>query len=406
MSFSIATSGLNAISQQLGAISNNIANTGTVGYKSGRAEFAALYAQSQPLGVGVTGVTQSITRGGNIISSSNSLDLAISGNGFFVVRDTTGTTSYTRAGYFGTDKDGNLVNNLGMNMQGYPVDANGNLQVGTVSNLSIMSGSIPAKATQKINFTANFDANAKAIPKTDSQGNAIDFNERDETTYNNTYTTQVFDSLGREHTLTQYFVKDSDNKWTAHLRLDGQKLTAPADSKIAVEFSDSGILATPVGMTDLEMAIPGANSLTIEMSYAGTTQYGSDFSVSRNQGDGYASGERTGQQVDEKGNVYATFSNGERMLQGQLIIANFANPNGLQSQDGTTWAQTGSSGSPLIGAPGSGLLGYIKSNALEESNVDLTSELVGLMSAQRNYQANTKVISTNDNMMNALMQAV
>jgi flagellar hook-basal body protein len=129
MSFSIATSGLNAISQQLGAISNNIANTGTVGYKSGRAEFAALYAQSQPLGVGVTGVTQSITRGGNIISSSNSLDLAISGNGFFVVRDSTGTTSYTRAGYFGTDKDGNLVNNLGMNMQGYPVDANGNLQV-------------------------------------------------------------------------------------------------------------------------------------------------------------------------------------------------------------------------------------------------------------------------------------
>ena len=398
MSFSIATSGLNAISQQLGAISNNIANTGTVGYKSGRAEFAALYAQSQPLGVGVTGVTQSITRGGNIISSSNSLDLAISGNGFFVVRDSTGTTSFTRAGYFGTDKDGNLVNNLGMNMQGYPVDANGNLQVGTVSNLSIMSGSIPAKATQKINFTANFDANAKAPTSP--------FSPTDDTSYNNTYTTEIFDSLGREHTLTQYFVKDSDNKWTAHLRLDGQELTVPAGSKMAVEFSNSGVLAKPVGMTNLEIAIAGADPLAIEMSYAGTTQYGSDFSVSRNQGDGYASGERTGQQVDEKGNVYATFSNGERMLQGQLIIANFANPNGLQSQDGTTWAQTGSSGSPLIGAPGSGLLGYIKSNALEESNVDLTSELVGLMSAQRNYQANTKVISTNDNMMNALMQAV
>lgn len=397
MSFSIATSGLNAISQQLGAISNNIANTGTVGYKSGRAEFSALYAQSQPLGVGVTGVTQSITRGGNIVSGNSALDLAISGNGFFVVRDSTGTTSYTRAGYFGTDKDGNLVNNLGMNMQGYPVDADGKLQVGTVSNLSIMSGSIPAKATSNVAFTANFDANAKAPGKT--------FSVSDETSYNNTYTTQVFDSLGREHTLTQYFVKDTvDNQWQVHYYMDGSAI-----GQQQINFGTNGSM-TNFGNSstavDLNFAPAGAAAINIKMNYAGTTQYGSDFSVSRNQGDGYASGERTGQQVDEKGNVYATFSNGERMLQGQLILANFANPNGLQSQDGTTWAQTGSSGAPLIGAPGSGLLGFIKSNALEESNVDLTSELVGLMSAQRNYQANTKVISTNDNMMNALMQAV
>lgn len=401
MSFSIATSGLNAISQQLGAISNNIANTGTVGYKSGRAEFAALYAQSQPLGVGVSGVTQSITRGGNIVSSGNALDLAISGNGFFVVRDSSGTTSYTRAGYFGTDKDGNLVNNLGMNMQGYPVDAKGNLQVGTVSNLSIKSGSIPAKATEQIGFVANFDANAKVC--VDGNGSQLPFNEKNDATYNNTYTTQVFDSLGREHTLTQYFVKNGDNDWSIHLHLDGQPMTP---STIAVKFSNSGILTQPTGATKLNINVAGAAPLAMEINYNGATQYGSGFSVSRNQGDGYASGERTGQQVDEKGNVYATFSNGERMLQGQLILANFANPNGLQAQDGTTWAQTGSSGAPLIGAPGSGLLGFIKSSALEESNVDLTSELVGLMSAQRNYQANTKVISTNDNMMNALMQAV
>lgn len=398
MSFSIATSGLNAISQQLGAISNNIANSGTVGYKSGRAEFSALYAQSQPLGVGVTGVTQSITRGGNIISSSSALDLAISGNGFFVVRDSTGTTSYTRAGYFGTDKDGNLVNNLGMKMQGYPVDAQGNLQVGTVDNLSIMSGSIPARATSNAAFTANFDANAKAPGKA--------FSTMDESSYNNTYTTQVFDSLGREHTLTQYFVKSdtADNQWQVHYYMDGSSI-----GQNDINFSNSGNMvnfANGSTAADLAFAPAGAAQINIKLNYAGTTQYGSDFSVSRNQGDGYASGERTGQQVDEKGNIYATFSNGERMLQGQLILANFANPNGLQSQDGTTWAQTGSSGTPLIGAPGSGLLGSIKSNALEESNVDLTSELVGLMSAQRNYQANTKVISTNDSMMNALMQAV
>lgn len=396
MSFNIATSGLNAITQQLGAISNNIANSGTVGFKSGRAEFAALYAQSQPLGVGVTGVTQSITRGGNIVASSSSLDLAISGNGFFVVRDSAGTTSYTRAGYFGTDKDGNLVNNLGMQMQGYPVDDKGNLKIGTIADLNIKSGSIPAKATSGVGFVANFDANAKKITTA--------FDPADDTTYSNTYTTQTFDSLGREHTLTQYFVKTDDNKWTVHYRMDGQDIVVPNSKDI--EFDINGTLKTAPGTADISIAMTDAANIDIKMNYAGSTQYGSDFSVSRNQRDGYASGERTGQQVDEKGNVYATFSNGERMLQGQLVLANFANPNGLQSQDGTTWAQTGASGTPLIGAPGSGLLGFIKSSALEESNVDLTSELVGLMTAQRNYQANTKVISTNDQMMNALMQAV
>lgn len=397
MSFSIATTGLNAITQQLSAISNNIANSGTVGFKSGRAEFSALYAQSQPLGVGVSGVTQSITRGGNITASASALDLAISGNGFFVVRDSAGTEAYTRAGYFGTDSNGNLINNLGMNLQGYPVDANGVLQVGNVGNLSISSGAIPAKATGSLDFTANLDANAE-VPKTTT------FDPKDSTSYNNTYTTQVYDSLGREHTLSQYFVKTGDNTWTSYYYMDDVAMTSPASQEIT--FNEQGVLSKPNGSIDLNLDIPGAQPLKIEMSYAGTSQYGSDFSVTKNQGDGYASGEKTGQQIDEEGFVYATFSNGERMLQGQLVLANFANPNGLASQDGTTWAQTSASGTPLTGAPGSGLLGSIKSGALEESNVDLTSELVGLMTAQRNYQANTKVISTNDSMMSALFQAV
>lgn len=160
MSFNIATSGLNAITEQLNAISNNIANSGTVGFKSGRAEFSSLYAESQPLGVGVSGVTQSITRGGNISTTGNALDLAISDSGFFMVRDSTGTTAYTRAGYFGTDSSGNLINNLGMYLQGYPVNANGEIEVGTIGNLTISSGSIPAKATDSLDFTANLDARA------------------------------------------------------------------------------------------------------------------------------------------------------------------------------------------------------------------------------------------------------
>ena len=177
MSFSIATSGLNAVTEQLNAISNNIANSGTVGFKSGRAEFSALYAESQPLGVGVTGITQSITKGGSIASTGTALDLAINGNGFFMVRDSAGTTAYTRAGYFGTDSNGNLINNQGMYMQGYPVDANGTLQVGSIGNLTISSGSIPAKATESIDFTANMDARAE-VPATSP------FAPKDNTTYN------------------------------------------------------------------------------------------------------------------------------------------------------------------------------------------------------------------------------
>lgn len=397
MSFNIATTGLNAITEQLNSISNNIANSGTVGFKSGRAEFSALYAEGQPLGVGVTGVTQSITKGGNLTATGNGLDLAIAGNGFFVVRDSAGTTAYTRAGYFGTDSSGNLINNQGMNLQGYPVDANGVLQVGTVGNLAISSGSIPAKATDSLDFTANLDANAEK-PAT-----AV-FDPKDNTSYNNTYATTVYDSLGREHTINQYFVKTDENTWEVHYYMDDQALTSPATQTI--EFTDQGVLQTPNGTVPLSIDVPGAQELNIDLSYTGTSQYGSDFSVSKNKGSGYASGEKTGQQIDSDGSVYATFSNGERMLQGQLILANFANPNGLASQDGTTWAQTANSGAPLTGAPGTGLLGSVKAGALESSNVDLTSELVGLMTAQRNYQANTKVISTNDSMMNALFQAV
>ncbi|WP_368543889.1 flagellar hook protein FlgE [Enterobacter soli] len=395
MSFDIAISGLNAINQQLGAISNNIANSGTVGFKSGRAEFASMYAEGQPLGVGVTGVAQSISKSGSIFSSANSLDLAINGDGFFVMRDSAGATAYTRAGYMRTDSLGNLINNQGMYLQGYPVGANGAIQTGTVGNLTISSGSIPAKATSTLDFAANLNANEE-LPKTTT------FDPADESSYNHTDATQVYDSLGREHTLKQYFVKTGDNAWEVHYYMDDQKL----DTTQTLTFTEQGVLQSPNGAINISADVTGANTIDIALNYNGTTQFGSDFAVSKKNGNGYASGERTGQTIDKDGSVYATFSNGERLLQGQVVLATFANPNGLSSENGTTWTQTASSGAPLTGTPGTGLLGALSSNTLEGSNVDLTAELVGLMTAQRNYQANTKVISTNDSMMTALFQAV
>lgn len=397
MSFTIATSGLNAVTEQLNSVSNNIANSGTVGYKSSRAEFSSLYAQSQPLGTNVSSMSHSISRGGAITSTGNALDLAISGSGFFMVKDSAGAVAYTRAGYFGTDSNGMMVNNQGMTLQGYPVDENGNLKVGTISDLQIKNGAIPAKASDELKFGANLDTRAEVPAVTP-------FDKDDTGSFNNSYTTKVFDSQGREHTITQYFVKTETNEWTVHYVMDGDIEMDPASQDL--KFDTNGKLVSPVGNTTVGSPIEGAEALSLAISYDSMTQFGSEFSVSTNKASGYASGEKTGQQIDDDGRVYAVFSNGERLLQGQVVLANFVNPDGLSPQDGTTWAQTSSSGAALIGAPGSGLMGTVKAGALEGSNVDLTAELVNLMTAQRNYQANTKVISTNDNMLSALFQAV
>lgn len=395
MSFSIATSGLNAVTKQLGAISNNIANGGTVGYKSMRAEFSSLYAGGQPLGVGVNNISQSISQSGNLAGSSRGLDLAISGNGFFTSVDSSGKTTYSRAGYMNLDTNGFLVNNLGNRLQGYPVDAAGNLQTGVVGDLQIKSGGIPAKATDNLDFTANLDANAKAP--------TLPFDRDEKESYNNLYSSKVYDSLGREHNVEQYFVKTADGKWDVHAFVDGKPAT-PATSQL--EFDVNGVLTAPLTPAAISADAPGAAPLNITINYSGTSQYGAEFNVSKNNANGYTAGEKNGEQIDDDGRIYATYSNGERLLQGQLVLATFPNMNGLTSEDGTAWSASTLSGQALLGAPQSGMNGSVKAYALEESNVDMTGELVGLMNAQRNYQANTKVISTNDAMMNSLFQAL
>ncbi|MFS2221038.1 flagellar hook protein FlgE [Pantoea sp. B65] len=396
MSFNIATSGLNAATKQLGAISNNIANGGTVGYKAMRAEFASLYASGQPLGVGVTSISQSIAQNGNVTSSARGLDLAISGNGFFVTKDSSGKTSYTRAGYMGTDINGYLINNLGNKIQGYTVGANGQLQTGVISDLQLKTGGIPAKATDSLEFTANLNANA-SIPT------VTPFDKANSESYNNTYSSKVYDSLGREHNIEQYFVKTADGEWKAYYFVDG---AAATPASVDLSFNTNGVLIMPAAPVNIQAPAAGAQPLNIALNYTGSSQYGTDFNVSKNNANGYAAGERNGEQIDEDGKIYATYSNGERMLQGQLVLATFANIDGLASENGTAWSMTNQSGQALLGAPKTGLNGAIKAFALEDSNVDMTAELVGLMSAQRNYQANTKVISTNEKMTMALFQAI
>ena len=395
MSFNIALTGLSAVNEQLNTIGNNIANAGTVGFKSSRANFGSLYAESQAMGVEVTGTSQSISQGGALTTTNRSLDLAISGGGFFVTRASNGDISYTRAGVFGTDKDSYLTNSLGQRLQGYPADATGNLQTGTVSDLQLKSGGLPAKATDALSFVANLDAN-QDVP-------AVAFDPLVADSYNSTYTTKLYDSQGKEHTLTQYFAKTADNSWNAHYYVDGTALAGPQ----ALTFDTSGALATPIGTVGLTAPLGGGVApLNIALDYTGTSQYGSEFNVTSNRATGYAAGEQTGMSVEKDGKVYATYSNGERLLQGQVVLASFVNAEGLKNISGTAWTETAASGAAMLGAPGVGQYGTLASGALESSNVDLTQQLVGLMEGQRNYQANTQVISTNKELTQVLFSAL
>lgn len=403
MSFSIANTALNAHTEQLNTISNNIANSATKGFKASRTEFASMYAQSQPLGVAVSGVSQNISKDGQKDKTGMGLDLAISGGGFFVVRENSGDKAYTRAGMFRSDVDGYLVNGQGMKLQGYPADDAGNIQAGIISDLKINNAGVPAKASTNLDFMANLEAGA-TVPSVTT------FNAGDQNSYNFTTTSTVYDSLGREHAVAHYFIKSATttsaapNQWTVRHSIDGTVATAPH----TLQFTNTGALIPSSSALKLTGAFnpAGAAAYDIDIDYTGTTQLNQGFTTTRNKSDGYTSGVKNGERIESDGSVYATFSNGERMLQGKVVLANFASPSGLVTQNGTSWSESNKSGAALLGTPGTGLLGSLESGALENSNVDITAELVGLMTAQRNYQASTKIISTNDSMMNALFQVL
>ncbi|WP_305404598.1 flagellar hook protein FlgE [Photobacterium leiognathi] len=398
MSFDIALSGLDATNVQLNTISNNIANVSTSGFKVSRTEFSAVYNGMQAGGVEVAAISQNFDKTGSITGTGRPLDLAISGSGFFVTKDHTGQTLYTRSGVFGSDKDNNIVSNNGAKLQGYTVDANNNLQAGAVGNLKITTASLPAKATGELAFVANLDARSSVI---DPAINPFDPNSTD--SFNSSYTSKVYDSLGNPHTVTQYFTKTNANEWQVNVVVDGA--ATPSQTQNVV-FNTDGTLQSPTAPFAVNFNPAGADAANINIDIAGTTQFGADFGVSTNAPNGYTSGELAGVRVEDNGMVFATYTNGQSQLQGQVMLADFANPQGLVKTNGTSWIQSFSSGAPVNGAPGTGTLGGLVAGALEGSNVDLTSELVSLMTAQRNYQANAKTISTSDKLTQSLFNAV
>ena len=396
MSFSIGLSGLRAVNQELSVISNNVANASTAGFKSSRAEFAAIYGGGQAGGVEMNNVSQNFDRNGDVMRTGRGLDLAISGSGFFVLKDGSGQTSYTRAGMFQRDPNNYLTTANGNRLQGYTTNDAGELQSGVIGDIQVKAGSLPAKASDKLEFVANLKADASVI---DPALHPFDPAKSDSLSYSQS--SKVYDSLGVEHTVTQYFVKTGANTWQVNYAFNGTTTGAP----VTMEFNSNGTLKAPTTSPVLALAPAGADPISLQVDIARVSQYASDFNATRNQSNGYTAGDLTGVRVDADGGVYATFTNGQSLLQGQVVMANFTNPNGLLQTNNTTWQQSFSSGQPVLGAPGTGTMGKLTAGAYESSNVDLTGELVSLMTSQRNYQANAKTISSADKMTQVLFNS-
>lgn len=393
MSFNIALSGINAITGQLNQISNNIANSGTVGFKSGRANFASSYINAMPQGVAIGSTSQSMDITGGMLSTGRGMDAAIQGRGFFVTRDTDGSMVYSRAGMFTADADGNVIDFLGRRVQGYAAGG----AAGALGDLKVPTGPIPAQASSSLAFAGNMSADW-------DEPTVQPFDKDDPKSYNGMSVATVYDSMGREHSVTQYFVKGPGNQVEVHYAMNGDDVIMPPTR---MRFDDKGQMLAPIGAVTVDLGTPnGAAPLSIALSYDGTTMFGGEQTTVKNRADGYRSGTVTGVQLAEDGSIEVQYSNGQKMSAGTVAIATFQNENGLVPIDGSGWQASNATGEPLFGVPGAGMAGKLAVGAVEQSNVNMTEELVNLMGAQQNYQANSKVLSTENEMMRTLMQAL
>lgn len=406
MSFQQGLSGLNAASKQLEVIGNNISNANTVGFKQSRAEFADVFANSlngggaSQIGIGtkVSSVAQQYTQG-NITATNNSLDIAINGGGFFRMSNN-GAITYSRNGQFQMDKFGYIVDAESKRLTGYSASTTGVLSSGAPTELNIDTGDLQPSATATVVGLVNLDSRNTPLP-------AAGFDPADPTTYHNSTAVTVFDSLGNSHTLQSFFVKTAAGAWDVFTAADGVPTTVLPTPTASLTFTGTGIAptVTPSNAAPVSFAVTtGATSpVPMTLDYSGSTQFGSNFSVNSLSQDGFTSGRLAGFNTGSDGTIVGRYTNGQSRILGQVVLANFVNPNGLQSLGGNAWAESASSGASLVGTPNTGSLGVLQSSAVEDSNVDLTAELVNMITAQRVYQANAQTIKTQDQVLQTLV---
>lgn len=422
MSFDIALSGIQAINEALNSTSQNIANAGTFGYKAQRANFSSLVSGELQTGVTIGSITQNISKPGGVLSTGRSLDAAINGGGFFIAKAANSDVpQYSRVGIFETSKDGYLVDTQGNRVQGYPINPLTSA-MGAVGDLPIQTGVIPALASSNMTYVGNMSADWTA-PATWDDTTITPTTPPDPSTFNMSKATVIYDTLGGKHTLTQYFSRDATSPNTVNVRylLDGAVVQGsdptvlkfdPATGSLesvndVPPDATTGAIPSTATVNLTRIALANGGSLTnLAIDYDGSTGNSGEATTSTNNAEGYASGTYTSLALGNDGSVIATYSNGQKQTVGKLALATFVNEGALTTISGTSWTESLESGRPLVNAPGMGTGGTITSSSLEQSNVDITSELVGLMTSQRNYQANSKVIQTESSMLQSLMQAI
>jgi flagellar hook protein FlgE len=476
MGFEQGLSGLNAASTNLDTIGNNIANSNTVGFKQSQTQFADMYASAlggtasnqAGIGVRVAAVAQQFSQG-NITTTNNSLDMAISGSGFFQMSKN-GAVSYSRNGQFQLDKNGYIVDNQGNNLMGYQSNAAGVVVPTTPGPIQISSANILPNATTTLGAGVNLNS-ASAVPTVSP------FDPNNPSTYNNSTSATIYDSLGGSHIASLYYAQTGTNAWNAYLTIDGAMVPPAGTPLTSMTFNSNGTLATPVGSvtsasftptsTPITLAgssttnastsvtvtsttglsvgatvtgpgIPagdtiasitppntftlaaaatatgagvtltaanpsGAAAQSISFNFAASTQFGTPFGVNSLTQNGFTSGQMTGFSTSSDGMVTGRYSNGQTKTLGQVVLANFSNPQGLENLGNNQWAQTSASGNALVGTPGSASLGVLQTSATEDSNVDLTTQLVNMITAQRTYQANAQTIKTQDQILQTIV---
>jgi flagellar hook protein FlgE len=391
--FNIALSGLTAASTGLDVVSNNIANAETVGFKSSRAEFADVYAAgsvnlnqtSVGEGVRVDSTAQQFTQG-DISTTSANLDLAISGDGFFTLKDQSGTV-YSRNGQFSPDKFGNVVNATGQALQVFPPTANGGFNTGTTTDLNLEAAQSAPNATTAGSIILNLPANSP-VPA------IAPFDPTNPATYTQSTSTTVYDSLGNASPATFFFTQTATpNQWTVNMTVNGTVVGGPQ----TLAFSNTGAV-TPAGAGALAfngfVPTDGAATMNMSFNFGQSTQFGGGFGVTSIVQDGYSTGQLSTVSIDASGIVSAVYTNGRTTQLGQLAMATFPDPEGLKQLGNTNWAQTFNSGTVVQGTAASAGFGNIQSGALESSNVDLTTQLVDMITEQRAFQANAQSITT------------
>ncbi|WP_404472469.1 flagellar hook protein FlgE [Vreelandella venusta] len=424
MSFSQALSGLNAQQTKLAVTGNNIANSQTVGFKGSNVQFSDVYAQQVGLGTRVSATMQNFTQG-NIESSGRNLDLAIAGEGFLRFQLPNGDIGYSRNGQLNLTADGRLVNSQGAQIMGFPAEE-GEVQAGgDVEPLTVPAGDLAASATNELDVSLNLDAGDEVIG---SAATAADIAEGlNPSDYSFSTNATIYDSQGNARNLTMYFTKTNDNEWRVDARMSGGPAGAPnygfADIANGSDFgfTPDGRLDENFAAFDLEIHTAGAvvdddgvaattefddtilAQQTVAIDFAGTTQFANQSTVNNINQNGYTSGVLVGTTIEEDGTVMMNYSNEQSRAAGQIAMVSFRNPEGLNPSGDNLWSATASSGPELVGAPGTGQRGLIQASAIETSNVDLARELVDMIVAQRAYQANSQTISTQDELLQTII---